>query len=345
MRPDRSRRAQRASQPAPSRVTLADARAALERALAARRALLDDPQLEALRVFNGAGDGVEGLVIERFGDVLVAQLHDGRLALSADDARTLCAELMPRLGATATYQKRFVKDRSAAAPAVAKLHADPRPWLGAPAAPEIAVGEQGVRHIVRPYDGFSVGMFLDHRDNRLRVRQRAAGRRVLNMFAYACGYSVCAALGGAAETVSVDVSRRYLAHGRANFAANDLALNGHVFINSDVFDYLRRAQRQGRRFELIILDPPSFGRDKRSGRTFVVEDQLENLVAASAELLEPDGLLLLSCNHRQIPLRRLERAVRAAAGQRPCETVETPPLPADFVGDPDYAKSLWARLG
>ena len=100
-----------------------------------------------------------------------------------------------------------------------------------------------------------MGLFLDQRDNRRRIRAQARGKDVLNLFAYTCGFSVAAAAGGAASTVSVDLSPKALEWGRANFALSHLDPSDHQFIKSDAFDYLRRAARQGKRFDIIILDP------------------------------------------------------------------------------------------
>jgi 23S rRNA (cytosine1962-C5)-methyltransferase len=227
---------------------------------------------------------------------------------------------------------------------VARLHGDPTPWLGEAVEPEFPVLENGIRFLVRPYDGYSLGLFLEHRENRQRVRALAAGRNVLNAFAYTCAFSVAAAVGGATATVSVDVSRKHLEWGKRNFAANALEPGSHLFICSDIFDYYRRAKRQGRVFDLIILDPPTFARTKRPKQVFVLADDLERLVSGAVELLSPGGHLLLATNHRETSRRRLERAVALAAGTRPSEIVDRPGLPRDFVGDRGYARSILARL-
>jgi 23S rRNA (cytosine1962-C5)-methyltransferase len=306
--------------------------------------LLADSNLTACRLVSGAADGIDGLVLEKFGDVLVAQFHEGRLRLTEPDLRELCEDARRRLGARAVYCKRFARDRSEAGAELNKRHREPAPWLGEPVERELGVLENGIRFLLRPYDGYSVGLFLEHRDNRRRVRERAAGRTVLNAFAYTCGFSVAAALGGAAATFSVDVSKRYLEWGKRNFAANNLELTGHTFICSDVFDYYRRAKRQGRRFDLIILDPPTFARTKRPKRVFVLADDLERLVAGAIERLNPGGWLLLATNHRGTSRPRLERAVALASGSRGHQIVERPRLPPDFPGDESYAKSIWARI-
>lgn len=324
---------------------LGQAQRRLEAALDARARLLADPQTTVCRVLNGAADGFDGLVIEKLGDVLVAQLHEGRLALPVSAARQLCERIRRQLNARAVYAKFFGRDRAAAARDTDARQRDPVPWLGEPVEAELAVLENGIRFLVRPYEGYSVGLFLEHRANRPRVRRLAAGRRVLNAFAYTGGFSVAAALGGAAGTVSIDVSKRFLEWGKRNFAANGLDPDSHTFICSDIFDYYRRARRQRRRFDLIILDPPTFARLRRPKRTFAIAEDLDRLVAGAVELLDPDGHLLLATNHRGTPRRRLERSVAEACASRGWEVIERPRLPADFRGDPDYAKSVLVRVG
>lgn len=316
---------------------------AIEEAVAARSALLATPDTDAWRLFNGAADGIDGLVIEKYADVLIVQCHEGRLAVDETDLRRAVETLCARLGASAAYRKWFVRDRARLSGQAEREHADARPWIGSPAGDELAVRENGLRFLVRPYDGFSVGLFLEQRDNRRRVRELAAGRRVLNTFAYTCGFSVAAAAGGAISTASVDVHRRYLEWGKRNFAENGLDLSAQRFFLSDTFEFFERAGRQGRRFDLIILDPPSFARLRRPDRVFVLERRLEDLVAGARRLLEPEGLILLSTNHRQIDRERLDGALRASAGPAHPGWIEFLPLPADFAGDPDYSKTLLAR--
>ena len=143
---------------------------ALDRALAARAALLADLQTTACRIFHGRADGIDGLVLEKLGDVLIAQLHEEQLALDEGAARELCVQAMARLGARAVYRKVFPKDRSAAAARLAGQHADATPWIGTAVEPEFAVLEHGLRYLVRAYDGYSTGLFLEHRANRQRLR-------------------------------------------------------------------------------------------------------------------------------------------------------------------------------
>lgn len=316
----------------------------MQRALDRRVSLIEDPQLTACRLLHGASDGVPGVVVERLGEVLIVQVHPGHAQASESDVRGLAGAFMDRLGARATYRKAFVPDRARVSPEVQAMHLDPRPWIGEPAAPQQVVEEHGLRFLVRPYDGFSVGLFLEHRDNRRCIRRLAAGRRVLNLFAYTCGFSVAAATGGCASVASVDLHKRYLEWGKENFAANGLDLEAHRFYCSDVFDFYRRAERQGLRYDLIVLDPPSFARMRRPKRSFVLEDQLEPLCAGAAGLLAPGGTVLLATNHQQMPIARLESALQQAVPQRAMRILDRPQLPVDFAGDMDYCKVVIAQF-
>ena len=325
-------------------------------ALARRSEMLAREDLTACRLFHGAADGLAGFVLERFGDVLVAQLHTARTEdeshrrpsggmrqVAESVAKGLAGAFMSRLGARAVYRKLFVRDRAREGREVDALHHDAKPWIGEPVESAVTIVENGLGFVVRPYDGFSVGLFLENRDNRRRVRELAAGRRVLNTFAYTCGFSVAAAAGGAVRTDSVDLHKRYLEWGRENFAANGIDLAENWFFASDTLDFYRRARRQGRRYDLIILDPPTFSRTRRPARTFVLEEQLEALCQGALELLDPGGILLVSINDRGISAERLEEAACGGASRR-TRVLERPQLPPDFPGDPDYAKSILVQV-
>lgn len=317
----------------------------VQRALEVRKSLLADPSVSSFRVFNGQADGVPGFVLDKFADVLIAQLHEERLRMPRDEVRVLADAFRERLGATAVYRKHFVRDRAKASPKVDQEHRSAEPWIGAAAGEEITIEENGLRFLIRPYDGFSVGLFLEQRDNRRWVREQAANRRVLNLFAYTCGFSVAAAAGGAAHVASVDLYKRYLEWGKANFAANPLSLEGPKFYCSDTLDFYGRARRQKLMYDLVILDPPTFSRESKSGRVFVLEKELEKLCAGAVGLLTPGGQILLCTNDRGISRTRMEEALRKAAERRRLMVTDRPELPIDFAGDRDYAKSVIAVVG
>ena len=291
----------------------------------------------------GPVEGKLPINAERFGPVVVLYALDARSA-QRDLLRQVGKWYRKELGVDAVYVKPLFKARQR------EEHAnwiDPissQPLVGSPSDEEVVVVENGLRYVIRPYDGVAVGLYLDQRDNRARVRQLAAGERVLNLFAYTCSFSVAAAAGGAASTTSVDISVKHLEWGKQNFALNDLSLDDHVFIRSDAVAYFKRAARQERRFDLIIIDPPTFAHGRKGADTFQVERDLPAVLRGAVELLEPGGVMLLSTNYRKLSRRRLEEWLKEAAGPRAVRILDRPALPADYAVDPNYAKSLLAQI-
>ena len=189
--------------------------------------------------------------------------------------------------------------------------------------------------------GFSVGLFPDQRENRSYVR-RIAPRRLLNCFAYTCSFSVSAAHVGA-TTVNLDLSKKSLARGRENFALNNLPTLGHRFIADDVMTILPRLARKGEKFDVIILDPPTFARSPR-GKTFHVENDFEKLLVDSLELTERNSHVLISTNCSTLRAHALEVMARYGlkAARRAGTLHRSPPLP-DFPLSTG-ATSIWLTL-
>ena len=173
---------------------------------------------------------------------------------------------------------------------------------------EAVVTESGIRYAIDFGAGYSHGLFLDQRANRAFVR-RIKPKRLLNTFAYTCSFSVVAAL-ASGETVSVDLSKKSLDRGRENFELNGVdAAAGHRFIADDVMDVLPRLGRRGDKFDMIILDPPTFSRGNQ-GRRWQVEQHFEDLLNAALELAGPGCHLLLSTNCTKLDAKILERMGR-----------------------------------
>lgn len=207
---------------------------------------------------------------------------------------------------------------------------------------ETVVKEGGMRFGLDFAAGYSAGLFIDQRANRDYVR-RTGGKRMLNTFAYTCSFSVAAALAGA-ETVSVDLSKKSVDRGRANFALNALDPARHSFIADDVLDVLPRLVRRGEKFDTIILDPPTFSRGNK-GRKWQVEQDFENLLLTAIELATPKARILLATNCTRLNRRALEAIARfclkttrrgATFHQEPA----LPDVPALFA-----AQTLWLCFG
>src|SRR5207249_7989403 len=189
--------------------------------------------------------------------------------------------------------------------------------------------------------GYSVGLFLDQRENRRYVRH-IAPRRLLNCFAYTCSFSISAACRGA-TTLNIDISKKYLARGRENFALNNLPTMDHRFIADDVRAVLPRLARRGEKFDAIILDPPTFSRSP-GAKTFQIEGDFERLMIDALELAERDSHVLLSTNCSALREHALEvmaryclkAARRAATFHRSSRLPDFPPGAG--------ASSIWLAL-
>lgn len=185
--------------------------------------------------------------------------------------------------------------------------------------------------------GYSCGLFPDQRSNRRKLRELAP-RRMLNTFAYTCAFSVAAAAVGA-QTLSLDVSKGSLERGRRNFGHNGLPLDGHRFIADDVFDVLPRLERRGEKFDLIVLDPPTFSRG-RKGRVFRAESGYGRLVELAAACLAPDGWILLSTNCSSLDSGAL-RQIASEHLPGPLEFAHSPPQPDVPAGG--GSSTIWVR--
>ena len=269
--------------------------------------------------------------VERLGaDVLISHKTD-----AGRDAALAALREWEALFRPERIFSRFLPKQNAERVAPVLLEGDP----GAPLT--TVVLENNVRYGIDFAAGYSAGLFIDQRANRAHVR-RLAPKRLLNTFAYTCSFSVVAALAGA-ETVSVDLSRKSVERGRENFALNQIPDGGHRFIADDVLDVLPRLQRRGEKFDVIILDPPTFSRGNR-GRRWQVEQDLENLVLAALELAAPNASILLSTNCTRLDRRALESIARFClkSVRRGADFHQESPLP-DFPPG-EGAQTLWARV-
>lgn len=316
------------------------------------RELLIDPEYNtAFRLIHGAADGYPGLQVDRWGDELLAQ--------SAGELTPTQSELLRRLArhyrSRGVYHK--VLRRGLSEGRVSQLA--PRLIDGEGGAEERVVRENGLEYGIRFDEGYSVGLFLDQRDNRRRLLrgqvgsgfdlEAAEGKEVLNAFSYTCGFSVCAARRGAKVT-SLDLSRKYLDWGRANFERNGLAPAGHDFIYGDVFDWMKRLVRKGRLFDLVLFDPPTFSRSKESG-VFRASKDYGRLAGLGLGLLRPGGVMFCSCNDAGLGAEEFLGMVEAAvAGHSPERRILQRlfcPQPPDFPisrSEPAYLKTVWLRI-
>ena len=287
-------------------------RAALERTLAEARAARADLPRDTT-AFRWVDGEVPDTTVDVFGDVAVLSLYRERAAAWE---RALSQALAAARPLRAVYLKRRPREARRAANEALGDVAPPEPTWGAPV-PETVALELGVRFLVRPPNGLNVGLYLDARDARRWVRGHARGRSVLNLFAYTCGFSVAARLGGATRSLSVDASRKVLDWGEQNTALNGLPVDRKDFVRADALDWLRLLARRGERFGLVIADPPSTF--TTLGRRFSAARDYPRLAEAAARVVEPGGTLLACCNLAAWTHADLEAQARrglAAAGRK-----------------------------
>lgn len=170
------------------------------------------------------------------------------------------------------------------------------------------VEEQGLSFWVNLGDYLDTGLFLDHRKTRARVRAEAKGKRFLNLFAYTGSFTVYAAAGGARSTTTVDLSNTYLEWAERNLALNGLAGPAHALVRADVLEWLHAEAQSSRRYDLVVLDPPSFSASKRMSGTFDVQRDQGKLLADAVGVLAPGGVLYFSTNFKGFELKPLRLA-------------------------------------
>jgi 23S rRNA (cytosine1962-C5)-methyltransferase len=316
-----------------------------------RQAFIAPEETNAFRQLHGAADGVPDVYVDRLGDWMLVQ---GESVPGEALLKPWIGSGVLGAGPRGVYFKRRLRQVRQ----VSSEEASPRLVQGEAAPERFVVRENGVEYGLGMGEGYSVGLFLDQRDNRRRLLTRhvAAGfplyenpgstPEVLNCFAYTCAFSVCAALGGARST-SLDLSRNYLDWGRDQFRRNGLDPAAHDFIYGDVFDWLKRLAKKTRRFDVVLLDPPTFSRSREHG-DFRAESDYGHLVALALPLLRPGGVLLASTNAARLTPERFLAQVQEAiegAGRRILQEHYVP-QPPDFPvhrEEPAYLKTVWVR--
>jgi 23S rRNA (cytosine1962-C5)-methyltransferase len=313
-----------------------------------RSPLAADPETTVYRLVNGEADGLPGLTVDRYGPALVVSLYDEDDVLPPSPCPPALVEaLASETGSASVYVKYRPRQASRIPEAQVSQLSPPQPVFG-PHLGEVIACEDGLLYLVRPGEGLSTGLFPDMREGRARVRAWAAGRRVLNCFAYTCSFGVTAMAGHARRVLNLDLSRTSLARGQENYRLNGFEPDPYDFVYGEVFDWLARLTRRAELFDLVILDPPGFSKTKH-GR-FSAASDYGGLAALAARVVAPGGLLLACCNVAELPRRAFRDRVMAGLveGGRKAEvegiyrepTLDYPSPP----GDEPYLKMLALRL-
>lgn len=272
-------------------------------ALLARQMLNVAASTNALRLIHAESDELPGLIVDRYGEVLILQA----LTTGAEFwKQTLADILLEETGLSVIYER---------------SDADVRQLEGLPevngmlrghfSSSVFSIVENGLQFNVNFAEGHKTGFYLDQRANRLRLRELAKGRDVLDCFCYTGGFSVNALQGGARSVLSVDASAEALSLCKENIALNHLALDQHTSLEGDVFQLLRKFRDEGRTFDLIILDPPKFAPTSAQAEKAARGYKDINLLAF--KLLRPGGILFTFSCSGGVGAELFQRIVASAA--------------------------------
>lgn len=313
------------------------------RSAAELRQVFDPEQTNAYRLIHAEGDGLPGVVVDRYADILVAQIHTAgmeRLRLLLIDA------LMEETGVAGILLRNEGQSRRREGLDVEEpiVVAGEVPW-------QVAVRENGVQFLVDPWQGQKTGFFIDQRDKRAALRKYARNKRILNCFSYTGGFSVYAALSGKnTHVTSVDISAPAVEAARNHFVLNGLEPGEHEFLVTDVFDYLEQARRDGVQFDVVVLDPPAFAKTQ-GARSQALKAYLR-LNTLGMQVLRPGGILL-SCSCSGVVdmddlLGTLSQGARKL--RRPVQLLESYTHGVDHpinlaMPETAYLKAVFCRVG
>ncbi|WP_075181154.1 23S rRNA (cytosine(1962)-C(5))-methyltransferase RlmI [Pantoea sp. 1.19] len=291
--------------------------------------------LDSYRLIAGESDGLPGVTIDRFGQILVLQL----LSAGAEYQRAaLIAALQQLYPTCAIYDRSDVSVRKKEG-----LPLTQGVVLGEAPPPLQPITEHGMRLLVDIQTGHKTGYYLDQRDSRLATRRYAAGQRVLNCFSYTGGFAVSALMGNCAHVTSVDTSQAALDVARQNIALNGLDLTKASFVRDDVFKLLRRYRDEGETFDLIVMDPPKFVENKNqlAGACRGYKDI--NMLAM--QLLNPGGTLLTFSCSGLMSTELFQKIIADAAldAQRDVQFIEQFRQAADHPVIASYPEGLYLK--
>lgn len=302
-----------------------------EQAKAKRQVYYDNDLTTAFRLFNQDGDDFGGLTIDLYGDYALFSWYNPFVFSLKEMIVSAFQTAFPEvLGA---YEKIRFKG----------LDYESAFVYGQEAPETFTIMENGVTYVVFLNDGLMTGIFLDQHEVRDGlVNGLALGKSVLNMFSYTAAFSVAAAMGGALETTSVDLAKRSRELSTAHFEANGFAMDNHRLVVMDVFDYFKYAKKKGLTYDLIVIDPPSFARNKK--RTFSANKDYHKLIAQSLDILSPKGTIIASTNAANMTVQQFKKQIRKGLADTPADLVNLQQLPADFTVNPKDPTSNYLKV-
>lgn len=312
----------------------------LAKSINRRQPYFDDPATTAFRVVNGEGDGFGGLTIDYYGGYYLLSWYSEGIYTFKED---IIAALQNVVEFKGIYEKKRFDTKG-------QYIEDDDFVAGERGEFPLIVKENGMNYAVYLNDGAMTGIFLDQRDVRRTIRDTyAKGKTVLNTFSYTGAFSVAAALGGAAKTTSVDLAKRSSSKTIEQFSVNGIDYEQQDILVMDVFNYFKYAKRKELKFDVVILDPPSFARSKKY--TFSTSKDYTNLMREAIAITEKNGIIVASTNSASFGMKKFKGFIDKAFKEegKKYSIVEEFTLPADFrvqkeFKEGDYLKVLFIKL-
>ncbi|MFD0050720.1 class I SAM-dependent rRNA methyltransferase [Actinomycetes bacterium NPDC127524] len=307
----------------------------LNTAVTHRKNLFNDEGTTAFRMFNGEGDGIGGVTIDHYdGHYVISWYSQGIYQYKDLIIKSLCNTAEVK----SIYQKKRFDAKGQ------YMDEDDFVMGEVPEFPLI-VKENGVRFAVYLNDGAMVGVFLDQREVRKTIRDKyASGKKVLNTFSYTGAFSVFAALGGAEKTTSVDLANRSLPKTTEQFQVNGIDSAEQDIIVMDVFNYFKYAAKKEIKYDMVILDPPSFAKSKKF--TFSAGKDYKNLLKDAISITEKDGMIIASTNSSSFDMKRFKGFIAAAFKETggAYRLMEEFSLPEDFKTIPEFKEGNYLKV-
>lgn len=307
----------------------------ISEAVARRKNLYEAEDTTAFRVFNGEGDGIGGLIIDFYsGFYMVSWYSEGIYSFREDiyqalsevvEVRGLYEKLRFNTNGQYVEQDDYVSGEKGEFPLI--------------------VMENGMKYAVDLNDGAMTGIFLDQRNVRKALRDHySKGKTVLNTFSYTGAFSVAAVLGGATGTTSVDVAKRSLPKTIEQFAVNEIEYEAQDIKVMDVFDYFRYAARHELKFDVVVLDPPSFARTKKI--TFSTAKDYPKLLKDTLKITNKGGVIIASTNNASFNMKRFKGFIDKAFTESNTryKILEEHQLPEDFTVPHNYSEFNYLKV-
>lgn len=288
----------------------------------------------AFRVFNGEGDGIGGLTIDYFDEYYLITWYSRGIYKFKDH---IIKSIKALVSFDGIYEKKRFDNNG-------MVIEEDSFYIGKRAKEPIIVKENNVNFAVYLNDGAMVGVFLDQKDVRKSIRDHySKGKRVLNTFSYTGAFSMAAAKGGAITT-SVDLASRSLEKTTENFKINNIDVNNHQIIVQDVFLYFKEAKKQNKKFDVVILDPPSFATSKEN--KFSASKDYKNLVKSAIDITEAGGVIVCSTNCASFNMDKFKRFIDEAFTEKEKHygILEEHTLPDDFVVTDKFKEGNYLKV-